>query len=675
MNPPTHPQGPTPLIIDVDGMQAPATHPSAHQDVIMVEDADDAEKVQASLSEKVVVEYLHRRGYNGTASRLHPGVPPTDLALDEADVRNEQLRNVVLMLGRPAELAEHDVKRFEDSYAEFRDWVDNSLDLYKAELYQALYPFLVHSFLEIVKREQPDRARVFLQRFSPEFATAGCVDGGADHSEEVLSLLGVASQRHVEENDTAQLFLKNRYELHLSSYAFELIVAFLSDDQRRHVLLRVLNQHCRVHVDAQMDAPGREKAAEKTGFVGVEEKTGLLHEEVLWGRLRPEQYVIEDADAEPKKDSKKDGKKDEEEEDAALEGTIAESRIPLKKFRRGAQGLETPADAKGRKALYGAAEELSILCYTFMNTKNDGLNCSAISDDGALVAAGFADSSIRVWDARATSTGGGGLGGRANRLVGHGGPVYTAEWSSCGRFLLSGAEDGTVRLWNVGLKSDVAAYRGHNYPVWSVALAKLGHYFASGSHDRTARIWTTDCVRPVRVLAGHLGDVDVVRWHPNCNYVATGSSDRTVRLWDVREGRCVRVFGMQGGAVQAVAFSPDGRSVACGGEGRAVEVWDIAQGVRVKKLMGHRSTVWAMDYSREGGVLASGGADHSVCVWDAREWSRVVAADEEDGGGVREVRKKGESPLVERFETKETPVHSLRFTRRNLLIAAGSFGT
>ncbi|KAB1208246.1 Transcription initiation factor TFIID subunit 5 [Morella rubra] len=39
----------------------------------------------------------------------------------------------------------------------------------------------------------------------------------------------------------------------------------------------------------------------------------------------------------------------------------------------------------------------SISLYTFVNTHN-GLNCSSISHDGSLVAGGFSDSSLKIWD-------------------------------------------------------------------------------------------------------------------------------------------------------------------------------------------------------------------------------------------------------------------------------------
>lgn len=719
---------------------------------------------QAAVTDRIVLDYLRKRGYHkaeqallqhdlGSAGMNRAMIERVDLSIADAVV-DDDLRNVI-MVDKPAELAHNDARRYEESYGEFRNWVDGSLDIYKAELHGVLYPLLVHSFLEIVRRERWKEARTFLDKYGAEFSEESTETGFRGRKEEIASLRGIASVQHLEENETARLFLQNRYELHLSTYAFELIVMFLTEDPRRHVLLQILNRRCAIR-KANVEGTGGVSQAEinreREGFVGVTEKKGLLKQDILWGRLRPEHYIIPDevdANAKAKASKAKPGEKaklgekakdggkkegeNEEEPTTSSDGTITESKIPLKRYRVGSSVLETTAERKSRaKVLMEDGEKVrskvSILCYTFTNTKGDGLNCSAVSEDGSMVVAGFGDSTVRVWDAKASGTAGsgeGGFGGRAGRLVGHGGPVYSVEWSKCGKFVLSGGEDGTARLWHVGLKTDVVAYRGHNYPIWSVGWGPLGHYFATGSHDRTARVWCTDRIYPVRVLAGHLADVDVIRWHPNSNYLATGSSDRTARMWDVREGKCVRVFGGQMGTVHALAFSADGKTLACGGDGGCIEIWDIVMGSRVKRLVGHESTIWALEYSREGSVLASGGGDCTVCVWDAKEWCESIVeeensllmngmvahegengeangiVDEEKGkdkakdkereveeekdkdrertketeaAGLKRKQSQADGSLIGKYETKETPIHTLKFTRRNVLIAAGSYG-
>ncbi|GBG85174.1 hypothetical protein CBR_g39739 [Chara braunii] len=331
--------------------------------------------------------------------------------------------------------------------------------------------------------------------------------------------------------------------------------------------------------------------------------------------------------------------------------------------------------------------------YTFFNTYNS-LNCVAFTDDG-LVAGGFSDSSIKIWDMakrsavagqsqeKATdvqilpSENGGGdanandgqAGGKdsdavveAQRiahgqkgrtyalLLGHTGPVYGLDFSPDSKYLLSSSADCTVRLWSVELNVNLVCYKGHNYPVWDVQYSPLGYYFASASHDRTARVWSMEKYYPLRIMAGHLSDVDCVRWHVNCNYIATGSSDKTVRLWDVQTGECMRIFTGHRGTVLSLAMSPSGRYVASGDENGTIIMWDIGSGRRLAPLLGHTDCVWTLAFSGDGSLLASGSADNTVRLWDATA-STVKAGKLEDS------RK---SRLIKTLPTKSTPVYALR---------------
>lgn len=157
------------------------------------------------------------------------------------------------------------------------------------------------------------------------------------------------------------------------------------------------------------------------------------------------------------------------------------------------------------------------------------------SDDSSLLAAGFSESYIRLWNLKGQplndvrsdfdpysikassdlvsleSTD----GPTTRKLIGHSGPVYGLSFdplpgpSGPPRYLLSSSQDASVRLWNLQTYSNIVTYRGHRDPVWDVEWGPRGVYFATASRDRTARLWTTERVAAVRIFAGHLSDVDV----------------------------------------------------------------------------------------------------------------------------------------------------------------------
>ncbi|KAL8283331.1 hypothetical protein RQP46_005741 [Phenoliferia psychrophenolica] len=363
------------------------------------------------------------------------------------------------------------------------------------------------------------------------------------------------------------------------------------------------------------------------------------------------------------------------------------------------------------------------VCLFTIHDAGESLTTVAFSEDSTLMAAGFSESYIRLWNLKGgklpglradfdsdTVTDAASLkavrnkeGPTSRKLVGHSGPVYAVSFdpvpgpSGPPRYLLSCSQDTTVRLWSLESFTNVVAYRGHREPVWDVEWGPRGIYFATASRDRTARLWSSDKTSALRIFAGHLSDVNCVRFHPNSLYLATGSADRTCRLWDVQKGTCVRVFIGHRGSVSTLAISPDGRYLASASEDLTIILWDLASGRKIKSMTGHTSAVHSLSFSAESTVLVSGSSDATVRVWDvlaappapeqpvgrkfevgvAKRLSTAGLAGDGDGkGGLLPKsafveRERESADLLATLATKRTPVLNVHFTPRNLCLAAG----
>jgi WD40 repeat protein len=123
--------------------------------------------------------------------------------------------------------------------------------------------------------------------------------------------------------------------------------------------------------------------------------------------------------------------------------------------------------------------------------------------------------------------------------------------------LASGADDKTVRLWDVTGGREQAQLSGHQNWVRSVAFSPDGRLLASGADDKTVRLWDVARRREQAQFSGHRGSVLSVAFSPDGRLLASGANDNTVRLWDVATGACyaILVHLPQGW----VAYTPDGR--------------------------------------------------------------------------------------------------------------------
>ncbi|XP_015945466.1 transcription initiation factor TFIID subunit 5 [Arachis duranensis] len=602
--------------------------------------------------------------------------------------------------------------RFHDGYSRLRSWTHCSLDLYKHELLRVLYPVFIHCFMDLVAKGHVQEARHFFNTFREDHEMM--------HLRDLQKLEGVLSPTHLEEMEFAHSLRQSKFNIKICEYSYELLLQHLHSTQST-TILGIINEHINFQV-----TPGQPSSIvddpEAVTLSGSSQDAAnqINQKEIHWGLLedsleeRLEKASSLLSDSEKGEGEAKEGETEENKKRPVEGGKQGASIKKVKKDKGGsATGKNTKAEVNTVSAAPRVKPELpmpiipseveqsiledlrnrvqlssvalpSVSFYTFLNTHN-GLSCSSISHDGSLVAGGFSDSSLKVWDmaklgeqtasslsqdendtSQNPQMGQSGGGKRQYTLFqGHSGPVYAASFSPVGEFILSSSADSTIRLWSTTYNANLVCYKGHNYPVWDVQFSPVGHYFASSSHDRTARIWSMERIQPLRIMAGHLSDVDCVQWHANCNYIATGSSDKTVRLWDVQSGECVRVFVGHRSMILSLAMSPDGRYMASGDEDGTIMMWDLSSGRCLTPLIGHTSCVWSLAFSCEGSVLASGSADCSVKLWDVNTSTKVSRAEEKSGNASR-LRS------LKTLPTKSTPVYALRFSRRNLLFAGGA---
>ena len=90
------------------------------------------------------------------------------------------------------------------------------------------------------------------------------------------------------------------------------------------------------------------------------------------------------------------------------------------------------------------------------------------------------------------------------QFAGHGSPVTSIAFvpPNSAR-LLSGSDDGTVRVWDVNAGNQVAAL-GHGGPVASVAVSADGQRYASASANNTAKLWNATNNQQIAEMKGDL---------------------------------------------------------------------------------------------------------------------------------------------------------------------------
>jgi WD40 repeat protein len=246
--------------------------------------------------------------------------------------------------------------------------------------------------------------------------------------------------------------------------------------------------------------------------------------------------------------------------------------------------------------------------YKTLTGHSDMVTSVVYSPDGRYLASGSDDKTIKIWEVA--------TGKELRTLTGHSDRVSSVAYSPDGRYLASGSSDDTIKIWEVATGKQLRTLTGHYGEVYSVVYSPDGRYLASGSWDKTIKVWDVVTGKQLRTLTGHSSPVLSVVYSPDGRYLARGSWYRTIKIWEVATGKELRTLAGHSGSVLSVVYSHDGRYLASGSGHNTITIWEVATGKELRTLTGHSSRVESVVYSPDGRYLASGSRDKTIKIWE-----------------------------------------------------------
>lgn len=202
------------------------------------------------------------------------------------------------------------------------------------------------------------------------------------------------------------------------------------------------------------------------------------------------------------------------------------------------------------------------------------------------------------------------------KLIGHTGYLKTIDVSADGNRAITGAQDNSVRYWNLKTGKEIKSFEGHEDDVNAVVFSPVGNNAASAGSDKTVRIWDLDQGTELKKLEGHQNLVTCVAFSEGGGNIVSGGYDGTVRVWDATTGKAVKTFEGNLGTVRCVAFTPDGDQVVSGGTDKTVTLWSLRDGKAIRKFTGHKNDVTGVLVSRDGTKVLSWSRDLTMQLWD-----------------------------------------------------------
>ncbi len=199
----------------------------------------------------------------------------------------------------------------------------------------------------------------------------------------------------------------------------------------------------------------------------------------------------------------------------------------------------------------------------------------------------------------------------------HVGGVSALALSHNRRFLLTGGEQGDVRLWELRTRELISHLKEHVQRVTTLALFEDDTVVVSGSRDRCLLRWDLRSEKRVFCHMQRMGGINSCVLSHDERYTLSLGQERRVTYWDNTVADAVHSVFLDGEADEgrSIAMSHDGKLFATGGTACVVRLWDYDSAKMLSIGVGHSSTITSIAFSPDDKQIVSVGEDGGVYIW------------------------------------------------------------
>jgi WD40 repeat protein len=263
-------------------------------------------------------------------------------------------------------------------------------------------------------------------------------------------------------------------------------------------------------------------------------------------------------------------------------------------------------------------------------------------------------------------------------LEGHLYTVFCIDFSEDNKYLVSGAWDNTVKVWDFKKSKEIKSFNYHTDMIRDVCFSPGNSMIASASRDNSIKVvnlftgevrnitnqykpniedyyrntyfssisFTPDNQKLLFTLAGRN---EIFIWDLETNslsdkiygpesgvrklelsndgqFIAGITGDNAIIVWDYFTKKEVAVLKGQVGAVGTLCFSNDAKYLVSGGgknvtgrnppEHYNLRIWDLSTSELISELSGHVDCVLKVQFTPDDRYISSASEDNSVRVWD-----------------------------------------------------------
>ena len=242
----------------------------------------------------------------------------------------------------------------------------------------------------------------------------------------------------------------------------------------------------------------------------------------------------------------------------------------------------------------------------------------AINPSGGTIASSSVDQTVRLW----TNA----VNGKPKILKCHPSPIRSVDFSNTGKYLLTGANDKTIKIFDLYPKAKfVSSFKGHSNWVRCARFSPDNRLIGSCGDDNAVIIFDVEQKTVKYRFLDHLSNVNSCRFSPDGTIIASAGDDGKIKLFDIRIGRLIQHYDAHNLKINCISYHQSGNYIISASDDSTIKIWDLKMGQILYTVHGHKGKIKCVNFNIDGDYFCSGGEDSILMVWK----SNIKNMDEE----------------------------------------------
>lgn len=170
----------------------------------------------------------------------------------------------------------------------------------------------------------------------------------------------------------------------------------------------------------------------------------------------------------------------------------------------------------------------------------------------------------------------------------------------------------------MNIQEPVVEFKGHTAEIECVIFSHDNKFIISGSQDQSVRIWDLSSGAPFSTLQGHNDWIKALQLTSDGKCLVSASS-KDVIVWNLEKDSWSQVIAMEPNKwITTMTFTSDFKEILLGtGEG-SIEVWDLNKKSLIQTIQAHKKRVNSLILTSNDENFISGGEDEPLKLWNLK---------------------------------------------------------